>query len=80
LVQGGESVGEIFPPPVSFGGDPTSTDDDNNAPVEMKLSDSDWDAIRRIMDMGFEEEKVVEAYVVSGKNEEQAVDYLLNNM
>jgi len=43
----------------------------------LELSEADEAAIARLMEMGFGREQVVEAYILSGKEENAAVNLLL---
>jgi len=45
----------------------------------VRLSPEEREAIERIQSMGFERNAVVEAYLVCDKNEEAAINFLLNN-
>jgi hypothetical protein len=46
--------------------------------VEVELTEEDWAAIHELEEFGFPQEKVLEAYIMSGKNKEQAIEYLLS--
>jgi UV excision repair protein RAD23 len=45
----------------------------------VHLNPEEREAIERIQSMGFERNAVVEAYLVCDKNEEAAINFLLNN-
>ncbi|KDR67566.1 hypothetical protein GALMADRAFT_232001 [Galerina marginata CBS 339.88] len=42
------------------------------------LNPEDKESVQRIMDLGFDEKQVIEAYLVSDKNQEVAINYLVN--
>lgn len=46
---------------------------------QLKASPEDSDAIQRITEMGFDRNAAIEAYFACDKNEELAINYLLNN-
>merc|ERR1719240_1470246 len=45
----------------------------------VRLNPEEREAIERIQSMGFERNAVLEAYLVCDKNEEAAINFLLNN-
>lgn len=45
----------------------------------VELSDEDYEAIQVLKSFGFNEQQCIEAYLVCGKNQELAVNYLLDN-
>merc|ERR1719281_662411 len=75
LLQGGGGGAEgAMPgmPGMMPGGPPPGTQ-------VIQLNPEEREAIERIQSMGFERNAVVEAYLVCDKNEEAAINFLLNN-